>query len=247
MHYLISMKYDGSKFYGFQRLKEKASIQKTLEEALSIINKQEVQIKGAGRTDHKVHALDQKASFSLNINISPARLKEAINSLVKPYIYITNVQTVDENFHARFNVYEKEYIYKINLGEYDPLLQDYTYQPNYQLNIKEMKKCAKIFTGVHNFQNFVSGTRANYDCIIYSIAFTKKKNILEIKFKGKSFYRYMVRNLVGAMLDVSNKKVTLKDIEESLNNPTIKKQFSTALPQGLYLSKITYNFPLTLK
>ncbi len=104
MHYLISMKYDGSKFYGFQRLNENPSVQKTLEEALTIINKKEVIIKGAGRTDRGVHAYDQQASFSLDITIDEEHLKLALNSLVKPYIYITKVSIVPNNFHARFRV-----------------------------------------------------------------------------------------------------------------------------------------------
>ncbi len=240
MKYLISMSYNGSKFYGFQRLKDYNTVQKKLEEALTIINKKEVTIKGAGRTDHGVHAYDQKASFNLDIAIEPSNLKKALNSLVAPSIYITNVTQVPDAFHARFNTIKKEYIYKINLGEFSPFLEDYTYQPNYKLNIKEMQKCAKLFLGIHDFHNFVSGTRDNYQCIIYSIDFKKKNDILEIKFTGKSFYRYMVRNLVGAMLDVSNKKATLKEIKAALDNPEKKKQFKTASPQGLYLNKIYY-------
>lgn len=240
MKYLISIKYDGSKFYGFQRLNDLDTVQKRIEEALSIINKIPVTIKGAGRTDRKVHALDQKASFNLNINIDEEHLKLAINRLVKPYIYITKVQLVDEGFHARFNVFQKEYIYKINMGEFNPLKQDYELQLNRMLDIEKMKKCAKLFTGIHNFKNFVAGIRKNYDCIIYDISFEEKENILEIKFIGKSFYRYMVRNLVGAMLDVEKGKNTLEDIKKALENPETKKQFSTALPEGLYLNKITY-------
>lgn len=239
MHYLISIQYDGSKFYGFQRLKDKETVQKRIEEALTIINKSPVEIKGAGRTDRKVHAYDQKASFKLDVNIDEFHLKEAINSLVKPYIYITKVETVDEDFHARFNVKRKEYIYKINIGEYNPLLEDYTLQVT-NIDIKKMKKCAKLFIGIHNFKNFVSGSRPNYECIIYDINFKRKKNILEIKFIGKSFYRYMVRNLVGAMLDVSKNKVYEEEIKEALINYNQEKHFSTALPQGLYLNKIDY-------
>ena len=240
MHFLISIAYDGSKFYGFQRLKKEKTVQQTIEEALSIINKKPVVIKGAGRTDRKVHAYDQKATFSLDINIDEVHLQEALNSLVKPYIYITDVKIVDENFHARFNTLKKVYVYKINLGKYNPFLIDYTYTPISKLDLKKMQKCAQIFKGVHNFQNFVAGSRANYDCIIYNITFKKHQNILEIEFTGKSFYRYMVRNLVGAMLDVATNKRTLKEVEEALNNPQIKKTFTTALPEGLYLKKIYY-------
>jgi len=103
-----------------------------------------------------------------------------------------------------------------------------------------MQKCSKLFLGIHNFENFVAGSRENFDCIIYKIKFKKRKSILEIKFIGKSFYRYMVRNLVGAMLDVSSGRVTIKEVKDALNNPNIKKQFTTAVPEGLYLNKIYY-------
>lgn len=240
MKYLISIKYDGSKFYGFQKLSEHETIQAKIEEALSIINKAPITIKGAGRTDRGVHALDQKASFNLDIDIDCEHLKMALNSLVKPYIYITDVKVVDNDFHARFNTIKKEYIYKINMGEYNPLKVDYELQINRQLNLAKMQECANIFIGGHNFKNFVAGTRDNYDCIIYSIDFQILNDILEIKFIGKSFYRYMVRNLVGAMLDVEKGKITLEEVLEALNNYEKEQQFSTALPQGLYLNKITY-------
>lgn len=240
MHYLISISYDGSKFYGFQRLNDKETVQKKLEDALTIISKKPVQIKGAGRTDRGVHAYDQKASFNLDIGIDASHLKRALNSLVKPYIYITDVSIVGKSFHARFNTEKKEYIYKINTGAYSPLLEDYTLQLNYKLDIKKMKECAKLFLGIHNFKNFVSGERDNYECIIYKIKFRHQKNILEIKFTGRSFYRYMVRNLVGAMLDVNKGLASINEIKEALNNPLIKKQFTTALPSGLYLNKIYY-------
>lgn len=240
MKYLISIEYDGSKFYGFQRLNEKPTIQKSIEEALSIINKSPVEIKGAGRTDRGVHAKNQKASFDLSISIDEEHLKMALNSLIKPYIYVTDVKIVDNDFHARFNVIKKEYIYKINIGEYDPLKVDYELQINRELNIEKMMSVANIFLGIHEFNNFVAGDRDNYECIIYDIEFELKEKVLEIKFIGKSFYRYMVRNLVGAMLDVEKGKNTLEDIKYALDNPNIDKRFSTALPNGLYLNKIEY-------
>ena len=240
MKYLISMAYDGSKFYGFQRLKNKDTIQKKLEEALSIIAKKDIKIKGAGRTDKGVHAYDAKVTFDLDINIKEYNLKRALNSLIAPYIYIKDIKTVNNNFHPRFNCVKKEYIYKINIGEYNPLYTDYYYQPNYKLDINKMEECAKIFIGVHNFKNFTSGVRPNYECIIYDIEFYINESILEIKFTGKSFYRYMVRNLVGAMLDVANNKASLEEIKKSLDKPEIKRQFKTAIPNGLYLNKIEY-------
>ena len=239
MNYVIKVAYDGSKFYGFQRLNEETSVQKVLEEALSKINKKEVLIKGAGRTDRGVHAHGQCVSFKLDINIDTYGLKEALNSLVKPYIYVSDVKEVDDNFHARFNVLKKEYIYKINFGEYDPCKNDYYYQPEYKLDIDKMKDVAKLFIGVHDFHNFVSGERDNTECVVYDINFDMKDNIMNITFSGKSFYRYMVRNMVGAMIDVARGNKSIEYIKNALES---KDEISiyTAPASGLYLESVEY-------
>lgn len=240
MHFLIKMSYDGSKFFGFQRLNDEITVQKTLEEALTKINKQSVVIKGAGRTDRGVHANMQCASFSLDVNIDCIGLKEALNSLVKPYIFIKEVFKVDEDFHARFNVSKKRYIYKINLGEYDPIIADYVYQSPYDLDLDLMKDVANLYIGPHDFRNFVSGERNNYDCIIYNIDFEIKNNILYIIFEGKSFYRYMIRNLVGAMIEVARGKIDINYVKEMIESKEEKTSF-TAPANGLYLDFIDYN------
>lgn len=240
MSYLIKIAYDGSKFYGFQRLNEEVTVQKTLEEALSKINKSEVVVKGAGRTDRGVHANCQCVSFNLNINIDCDGLKEALNSLVKPYIYVKEVEEVDEDFHARFSVTKKRYVYKINLGEYNPVIQDYVYQSPYELDLDLMREVSKLYLGAHDFRNFVSGERDNYDCIIYDIDFEIKNDILMITFEGKSFYRYMIRNLVGAMIEVARGKITLDYVKEMLESKEEKTTF-TAPANGLYLDFIDYN------
>ena len=239
MNYVAKCSYDGSKFYGFQRLNEEPSVQKLLEEALSKINKQSVEIKGAGRTDKGVHANGQCFSFKLDVNIDIDGLRDGLNSLIAPYVYIKDIKEVDEDFHARFSVLKKKYIYKINLGEYDPKLNDYVYQSKYNLDINKMKEVAKLYLGVHNFHNFVSGERDNYDCIIYDISFEEKDNILNITFEGKSFYRYMVRNLVGMMIEVARGKEEISKVEEMLNSIDEMHGY-TAPACGLYLENIEY-------
>lgn len=239
MKYLITLSYDGSKFLGFQRLNKGLSVQKSIEDALSKINKKPVTIKGAGRTDRGVHANGQKASFDLDINISAERLKNAINSLLNEYIYIKDCKIVDDDFHARFDVKKKKYTYKINLGEYNPIIADYVFCCPYKLDINKMKKCSKLFLGVHDFRIFVSGERDDYTAIIYDIKFKKKKDILEITFSGKSFYRYMVRNLVGGMIEVGRGKVPFSKVKEMLKGEENMALF-TAPACGLYLEDIEY-------
>lgn len=239
MNYVITISYDGSKFFGFQRLNENLSVQKTLEEALTKINKQSVEIKGAGRTDRGVHAYGQCVSFKLNINITEEGLRYALNSLIKPYIYVKEVKVIDENFHARFSVVKKKYIYKINLGEYNPLFADYVYQCEYDLDIDKMKEVANLYVGIHDFHNFVSGKRDDYTCIIYDIRFIHDGDILNIEFEGKSFYRYMVRNLVGMMIEVGRGKSDISKVVKMLNSDSEITGY-TASSCGLYLEKVEY-------
>ncbi len=239
MNYLVTIAYDGSKFYGFQRLNDLESVQKCLEEALTKINKSDVVIKGAGRTDRGVHAYGQRISFKLNIKISTDGLKEALNSLVKPYIYVKEVLEVSDDVHARFSVKKKKYRYKINMGEYNPILTDYVYQTEYKLDIDKMKEVANLYLGVHDFRNFVAGEREDAKAIIYNIDFVMEDNILNIIFEGKSFYRYMVRNLVGMMIEVSRGKEKITKVEEMLNSNEEIYGY-TAPACGLYLESIEY-------
>ncbi len=239
MNYVIEISYDGSKFFGFQRLNEEVSVQKVLEEALTKINKQCVEVKGAGRTDRGVHANGQCVSFKLDVDIDENRLKRALNSLVKPYIYVKKVKIVEEDFHARFSVIKKKYIYKINLGEFNPQIEDYVYQSDYKLDVEKMKELAKLYLGVHDFHNFVSGEREDYTCIIYDIKFSMDKDVLNIEFEGKSFYRYMVRNLVGMMIEVGRGKDDISKVVEMISTKEDMPGY-TAPACGLYLEKIEY-------
>ena len=221
MRYLMTVSYDGSKYYGFQRLNNKKTIQAELEKALSVINKGIVEIRGSGRTDRGVHARGQKIHFDLNVDVPPERLVNAVNSLLSDYIRVTDCKIVDDNFHARFNVKEKTYKYIINMGTYDVIKQDYVYNYCYNLDIKSMKKASKYLLGKHSFKTFVSGERENYNSEIYDIIFKKDKDFLYITFKGKSFYRYMVRNIVGALILVGRNKISINEFSNMVDSEKI--------------------------
>lgn len=239
MKYKIVIAYDGSKFYGFQRQKDKVTIQGELEKALGIINKKECLVKGAGRTDIGVHAKGQVVHFELDYDIPEDRLKSAINSIVHPYIDVLDCQKVDSNFHARFNAKNKEYAYKIWIGEYDPLKYDYYLIYKNNLDLAKLQECSSLFIGKHDFHSFTSGKRDNYNSEIFAIDLKVKKNEVIIRFKGKSFYRYMVRNLVGAMLDYNEGKCDIIELKKMLEKD-YHKQLTTASANGLYLEGVYY-------
>lgn len=241
MRYFIRFSYDGSHFNGFQRLKKEASVQKTLEDALSIINKKPVEIKGAGRTDVGVHAIGQCAHFDLDMEIELDRLKIAINSIVHPYVHIIECWKVSDDIHARFSVKRKKYVYKIWCGEYDPKKYDYYLMYDKKLDVDKLRECTKVFIGKHNFHNFVSGSRENYDMVIENIEIIEKDKEIDIVFTGKSFYRYMVRNLVGAMLDYNEEKCDTLLLKRMIEDENFVYQLSCASAKGLYLEGVYYD------
>ena len=200
MRLMLICKYDGSKFSGFQRQKSFRSVQGDIENALELIYKEKIPIKGAGRTDAGVHALGQTATFDVPYYLP--ELKMLLNNEIED-ITIKNIKVVDDQFHARFNSIGKVYLYKIRINSKEKNLY-YTSLKN--VDISKMKSVAKLFVGKHNFKNFVSGERSSYETIIYDIKFYRLFNYITIVFKGAGFYRYMVRNLVGAMIDVGRGK-----------------------------------------
>ncbi len=240
MRYLISVAYDGSKFYGFQRIPHKKTVQGELERALTKINKTKVVVKGAGRTDRGVHAIDQKVHFDLNVKVPEERLVNAINSLVGPYIEVHDAHAVDDDFHARFDVKKKTYTYIVNLGYASPLVQDYTYNYNRELDVKKMRRASRVLLGCHSYQAFTSGERESYNSIIHNIKITRRRDFLYITFIGKSFYRYMVRNLVGALFLVGEGKIGAHELEEMLDKRENIYHYLTVPASGLYLEKIEY-------
>ena len=241
MRYLASVSYDGSKFYGFQRLKNKKTVQGELEKVLTTINKTMVLVKGAGRTDRGVHALDQKIHFDLNIKIDIPHLLLAINSRLDPAVRVNYIEEVSSDFHARFDCIQKKYQYIINMGEYDLFIDDYVYNYNKKLNIKNMKKASKYLLGAHSFKVFTSGERENYNSIISKVDFKRRGSMLYITFTGVSFYRYMVRNLVGALLLAGEGRMPTTGIEEMLSNSKNIYNYMTVPANGLYLMEILYD------
>lgn len=240
MRFLACIQYDGSNFYGFQRLNNERSVQKDLERVLTKINKDYVLVKGAGRTDRGVHARAQMCHFDLNINITENGLKRAMNSLLPSDIYVNYVKCVNDDFHARFLVKKKIYTYVINMSEYDAINDKYLYNYCHNLDIKLMRKAAKILVGAHSYKAFVSGERENYNSIINNIKFKVYKEKLYISFMGTSFYRYMVRNLVGALIMVGSKKLDLETLKYMLNSGERLVNYMTVPSSGLYLENIEY-------
>lgn len=246
MRYFLTFSYDGSKYSGYQKQPRAKTIQGEIEKALKQINAgKPIQISASGRTDAGVHAYNQRAHFDMTTTIPCSKLKQAINSLIPDDIYIKNICEVDNNFHARFNVKAKEYIYKINMGVYDPIEKDYIFQYNKKLDIVEMQRALKYIEGTHNFRSFVKidEEKDDYERTIVQTSLirdSKDVNKITISILGTGFMRYMVRNIVGMLIEIGEGKRKSEDIITVLNARDRTSAGICAPACGLYLKDVYY-------
>lgn len=240
MRYLMTFSYDGTQFYGYQKQPKLRTIEGELEQALTYINGgKEITIHSSGRTDKGVHALNQKAHFDLDKDISLYKLKCAINTHIGNDIYIKDIKIVDNNFHARYMVKRKTYIYKINTKEYNPLERNYVYQYNKDLNIDIMKKEIKYLIGTHDFSSFANkeDKKETYVRTIYDAFINIDNGIITITFIGNGFLKYQIRNMIGCLIETSTKNRNIKEVLEKKD----RAAFGKIVPGcGLYLDNVEY-------
>lgn len=246
MRYLITFSYDGSNYSGYQKQIDQVTIQDTIEQVLTKVNANKpVLIYASGRTDAHVHALGQRAHFDMTVAITPFRLKKSLNSLLPNDIYIRSVEEVSQTFHARYDVKLKEYMYIINIGEYNPMERNYVYQYNKTLDIEKMKEAISFFIGTYNFKSFTKSDdeRMDYTRTIVQASIdvdSNNANHVIMSFLGTGFLRYMVRNMVGTLIEVGEGKRNSSDISVILASENRTSAGKTAPPEGLYLKNVFY-------
>ena len=242
MRYLATVSYNGSAYYGWQKQVGKISIQEIIEGVLSMILDKETKIYASGRTDAGVHSLGQTFHFDAKEIKDLGKFTYSINSLLPKDIFVDSIIKVDDNFHARYNVKRKIYSYYINIGKYDLFKVDEIYQFLRPLDIEKMKECLNIFLGEHCFQNFTSKDEDenNYVRIIYDAKLSLDNDIIKIIFEGNGFMRYMVRMIVGTLIEVGLGKLKIEEVKAILDDKNRNVVSYKAPANGLYLDKVIY-------
>lgn len=243
MRYLMTFSYNGSKYNGYQRQPGQRTIQEEIEKALTFINRGEfVEIFASGRTDKKVHALGQTAHFDLDIDISLEKLKRAINSNVTNDIHVIKVEQVSDDFHARYHAKSKKYVYRLNMGEFNPLEKEFVYQWCKKLDVELMKQGIKYFVGNHDFRLFVGGDtkKKDYRRTIFNAYITQEENLISFTFVGDGFMQYQIRNMVGTLMKIGQKKVAPEKIKDMLEGKD-KSLIYCADGRGLALVEVKYD------
>ena len=239
MRYFAVIEYDGTSYGGWQIQPNAASIEEEVEKVLSKLLNTPTKIYGSGRTDAGVHSHGQTFHFDAKEISDLGKFKYSLNSLLPKDMYVKEL-SIKENVHARYDAKAKTYVYLINAGEYNPFFKDKMYQLLRKLDISKMKEASKLFIGEHNFMNFTSKDedQSNFVRTIYSLDIDVDKDIVKLTFVGNGFMRYMVRMIVGSLIEVGLDRLEISKLEESFNTKERKVVSYKAPSCGLYLKDV---------
>lgn len=239
----LTLAFDGSDFCGYQIQANAHTIEAELTNAISKITNEKIKIVGCGRTDSGVHAYEYIVNFKTNSNIPIEKLPLAINGNIDKAICVTKAEIVPDDFHARFSVKKKTYVYRILHSKFElPFERFYAYKYGGELSIEAMKEACTFFEGTHDFTSHKSlGTdtktsvRTMFDCHIEC-----KADIIEIYMTADGFLYNMARTIAGTILNCGSEKILPQDIPEILQNKDRKKAGATLPAHGLFMKYTQY-------
>jgi tRNA pseudouridine38-40 synthase len=243
----IQLSYDGTDYHGWQVQPDLATIQGTLEEVVSGIEGNPVQVAGSGRTDAGVHALEQVAAFTIENPIPAENLVRAMNRLLPPDIRVTHADETRLDFHPRYEARAKTYEYRIYRGEIcPPFERRYVYHHPYPLRVEEMIATAPLLEGEHDFTVFAATDDrdeqgASKVRTIFCSRLTLEGDRLLYRVTGSGFLKHMVRNVVGVLLEVGKGNINRAGVLARLESNCAIAPGPTAPARGLFLISVEYD------
>jgi len=240
----LVISYDGTAYHGWQRQRSERTIQGEIEKALSTMTGEPVKLAGSGRTDAGVHAIGQVASFKSSAGLSPKIYAKGLNSLLPADILIKACESASPNFHARYDAKSKIYQYRILNRDMPSIMKrHYVWHIKRALDVAAMKGAAAQIVGQHDFKAFEGSgsprsstirnvvradvTRPVQDCVLFTI-------------QADGFLRFMVRNIVGTLVDVGSGTTAVNDTQAILLSKDRHLAGATAPARGLFLVEVLY-------
>jgi tRNA pseudouridine38-40 synthase len=225
MNFKLLIQYDGTDFHGWQIQGSERTVQGELQRVLSLIENAEVHVTGSGRTDAGVHAEGQVANAKLARLFTPEKLRDAINGNLWRDVRVLNVEKVPDNFHARFSAKGKTYVYRVvNAPVISPFWIRYAHHESRPLDVGRMNDAARLFLGEHDWTAFSSANSDSEDKVRTISEFTvesvwdtrSNSSLIEFRITGNGFLRYMVRSIVGTILEVGRNEKDFETIQTAI-------------------------------
>ena len=241
-NYKMIIAYDGSRYFGWQKLGSgELTIQGVLEDTLRELLDEKIEIHGSGRTDAGVHARGQVANFKTTKRLDNG-FRERMNQQLPEDIRVLAVEKVSGNFHSRYSAKAKTYQYFVDTNEKaNVFARKYTCQYPKELCVEDMKMAARYLCGEHDFSSFTDDkTEKDKVRNIYQITITKKNGILCFTYWGDGFLQHMIRILTGTLLEVGAGFRKPEDIELILKQKERAKAGFMVPAKGLFLDTVEY-------
>lgn len=237
--------YDGTDLLGWQSQVGGNTVQDFLEARLKEIFNKNIRVHGSARTDTGVHAKGQVFHFDADWKHGKTKLLNAIRVGIPKSIHIVDIKEVSDDFHARYSVKGKRYVYYIYEGYALPTEARYIWSiGEAKLDIKAMQKAASLLIGVHDFTAFSGTTRDkqkdNPIKEIWRFDVVKRGKRIRIITEGSGYLYKMVRSIVGALVDIGLGKLTVEDLAQILKSQKRTPKVVTASAKGLFLDKVFY-------
>ena len=242
-NFKIIIEYDGGAYHGWQRQPEDNSIQSEIEKALMAMTGEAISVTGSGRTDAGVHAYGQVANFICDTKHTAAVFLKALNSILPQDITIKSCEEIPRDFHARFAAKRKTYQYRILNQTVPPaIFRHYFWHIKKHLNVSLMQDACRHLIGTHDFKAFQGQGSDVKDTVreIYRADLSQKDNQIIFEIEGNGFLRYMVRNIVGSLVDVGLEKLTPEAFHTVLLAKDRTQAGITAPALGLFLMDVKY-------
>ena len=240
----LRLRYDGSRYHGWQVQKNAITVAQTMEEALAKVCGERVKLTGCGRTDAGVHALRYCANLHSDCTVPVDRMPLALNSRLPDDIAVVDAVEVPDDFNAIGSCVKKEYVYKIlNSRIPDPFLADRVCFYPQRLNISLMQAAARAFEGTHDFKAVRSeGTQTKTTVrTVYWCRAEKDGDLITVSICANGFLYNMCRAMVGTMVYASYGKLIPEEIPALLEKRDRRLTGPTMPPQGLYLNRVWYD------
>lgn len=240
MRYLAIVSYDGLDYQGFQRQTNGTGIQQIIEKAFRLMTQTEIKIHSAGRTDKGVHALRQAFHFDSDLDINDSTWVRAVNDRLPADIRLIKVKRVAKDFHARHSAKSKVYRYVIAKKPSTPFTSRYeVYIKN--LDIQPMLEAIPFLIGTHDFIGFCQHVKGKPTIkTIHTITHKETQKHHIFTFHGNSFLKYMVRSIMGTLIEIGLGRKEPNDIQKILTTKNRKLAGKTAEAKGLFLVRIEY-------
>ncbi len=248
LRYFLEIAYNGKNYCGWQKQPDENTVQQEIEHFLSTVLQQEINTMGAGRTDAGVHARQMYLHFDVSEAINIPNFLYKANSFLPPDISVLNYYQVKDDDHTRFDAVAREYEYHVSIAK-DPFSIDAAYQLKNFPDIKLMNEAAASLLKYSNFQAFskVRTEVKTFNCKVTKAEWVLKNNKLVFTISADRFLRNMVRAIVGTLLEVGSRKITIEDFHKIIASKNRGNAGTSVPAHGLYLTKVIYPETVSLQ